>query len=309
MDVHTLYAVNIQTAEDVDLFIDQITDQNIDLGITDLLLSADGQVDPTFVAVGEQNPRLAYTSSKLATILASCWIDGLKISSDVDDDGAEFFFQKVEAEGTRATGSSHVKLTMNKGMLIPRTITAPHNALASVELEFIPVWDETNDILVVETSQAIEGTPSVSEAFCAGPAYINGVQLESIQETGIDLGIAEFVAGGDGDIWQKFVAIGTRTPRITLRTLDAVSLSTFGISGTAQGVTDSDIYLRKVAKDGTRVANATAEHIKVSVDEGNITCRAITGTHGEFLGTEIQINPTYDDTNDILALDTASVIP
>lgn len=309
MDTHTLYAVNIQTAEDVDLLIDQVSDQNIDTGIADMLVHADGGVDPQFVAVATQVPRISVTTSKLASLFGDIWVDGLKISSDVDDDGAEFFFQKVAKGGTRATGANHVKLTMNDGMAFLRSVTAGLESHASAEVEFVATWDETNDPLVIQTGQSLEGTPTTDEIFVVGPAYINGVQLESIQETNIDTATEEFLHGGDGDVWQKFIAIGRRAPIITLRTLDVVSLSTFGLSGTAQGSTDSDVYFRKVLKNGTRVPNATAQHIKVSMDDGNITCRAITGSDGEVLGTEVRLYPTWDLTNAILAVDTASVIP
>lgn len=308
MDIHTLYAVNIATAESVDVLIDQISNQDIDAGITELLLGADGNVDPDFVADGNQEPRITFTTSAIATALASIGIDGLKITSDVDDDGLECWFRKVEEGGARAAGAENIKLTVNKGMLIPTTLTAPHNDVATLEYLLITVFDGTNDPIVILGSQDLEGTANVSEAFCAGPANINGVNLPGVQEITFDFGIDPFVLGADGIVWPNFTAIRAREPLITIRTLESAALSTFGLSGTAQGATDTVLYLRKIAKGGTRVPDVTAEHISLTIDDGMIRVPSTGGSHNDPQEATVEIRPTYDGSNAIVAIDTAVAI-
>jgi hypothetical protein len=310
LTAHVLHCVHIDIAggagSDVD--IGQITDFSISTAIQELLLGSDGAVDPTFVAVGEQRPRAAFTTSMLATVLAKCGISGLAIAADVDEFGADMFFKKVVEGGTRETGSNHLRLRIAKGLLVPRTLNAPHNGLATLGLELIATHDGTNNPIVIATSQALAGTAGVSEAFTAGPVYINGVQLEGVQNISIDFGITEMVLGSDGLVWPTYVAILDRKPVIRVRTIDALALNTFGLTGAAQGITDSLIYLRKISQGGTRVANATAEHIKVSVDEGLISVDTVRGSHPNQLESEVTIRPTYDDANAILAVTTASAI-
>ena len=99
-----------------------------------------------------------------------------------------------------------------------------------------------------------------------------------------------------------------RQPSITIRTAEALALNTFGLAGTAQGVTDSVVYFRKKDEGGTVVANATEEHISFTVDEGIITVDDVTGPHGDILGSQVVITPTYDGTNAIMAIDTTAAI-
>ncbi len=309
-NVHTLYAVDIDPITGANaVFIDQVSDWNVDTGIGEILQNADGMVDPTFVAVGSQSPRIRFSSTALATILAKCGISGLKIDSDVTHDGAEFWFQKVAEGGTRASGSNHIKMTMNEGMLLPRMIRATNGPPpATMDFEAVPTYDGTNDPLVIAASQALVGTPSVGELFTAGPVSINGSALAGIQDITIDFGIREIVQSGDGQVWPTFIGIMERRPVITIRSLEAIALSTFGLEGTAQSASDSVIYLRKIAEGGTRVADGTAEHISFPIDEGRISVNTVGGTHGTPVIAEVKITPTFDGTNAILVINTATAI-
>ena len=199
-------------------------------------------------------------------------------------------------------------MTMKKGLLIPRTLTAPLDSLANLSFEAIASYDESNDPIVIAANQALEGSPAVSEGFVCGPAKINGVALPGVQEITIDFGITELVQAADGQVWPTFVAIMSRRPVITIRCLDVLSLNTFGLSGAAQGDTDSLIYLRKVAEGGLRVADDTAEHISFAIDEGRISVNTIGGGHDSPQASEVKITPTYDGTNDIVAINTATAI-
>lgn len=306
---HVLHSVNIDNAgAGNDLVIAQITDFGVDTAIQELLLSADGIVDPTYTAIAEQRPKVSLTSSALATILAKAGIAGLAIAAAGAEYGADCYLKKVAAYGTRETGSNHVRLRIMNGFLLPRTLNAPHNQVATLGMDLIAIWDGTNNPIIIAGSQALVGSPVVSAVWTAGKVMINGVQLEGVQNISIDFGIQEMVLGSDGNVWPTYCAIRERRPRITIRTLDAISLSTFGLSGAAQTGTDSLVYLRKMDKNGTRVADNVAEHIKFSIDDGVIQVRSVRGSHPNQFESEVTIIPTWDGSNAILVLDTASVI-
>lgn len=307
MDIHTLYAVNIATVEAVDLFIDQIQDFSIDPAIEPLLIAADGDVDPTFVAVGSQEPSISFTTTALATALGGAGISGLKITSDADDDGAEFWFRKASEGGVRATGANHIKMTVNEGLLIPVSLSASEES-ATLEYRLITSYDSTNDPVVIETSQSIEGTAAVSEVFVNGPVNINGANLPGVKEITVDFGIEPFIIRADGDVWPTFVAIKNRRPVITIRCYDVAALNTFGLTGTAQGPTDSEIYLKKVSEGSTRVSDVTEQHIKLSIDDGHIRINSAGGGGDDPQEAEVIIVPTYDGTNAIIAIDTSAAI-
>jgi len=306
--LHTLYAVNCDMVDDVEFLIDQISDWAVSTGIAQILAGSDGAVDPTYVAVGAQAPAMSWTTSAIATVLGNLGISGLAIAADVDELGLEAWFQKITEGGTRTAGSNHVLMTMKEGIIVPRVLNAPHGGVATLAMEAIATWDGTNDPIVIATSQALTGSPTVGELFTCGQVDINGTTLEAVQNITIDFGLQVFAQGSDGLVWPTFAGIMSRTPTITIRTLDAISLSTFGLSGAAQAATASLIYLRKIAEGGTRVADATAEHIKFTVEEGRIQVDAVQGSHGQPLGSDITITPTYDGSNAIMGIDTASAI-
>lgn len=312
--VHTLYAVQLDPgngAADKTL-LDQLSDFSVDPNINELLVAADGHVDAKYVAVGSQQPNITFTSSAIAKVLAKVGIAGFDFSGAAagayDGAGLEAWFQKIVEHGTRGGASSHIKMTAAKGLIVPRTLTAPHEPPATISLEAIPSWDGTNDPIVLATGQSLGGSPDVTEQFCAGPVSINGTTYEGVQSIDIDFGITLTIRGGSGNVWPEFVGIQFRRPSIVIRTLDVTSLSTFGLLGTAQGATDSIIYLRKVAEGAGRVADATEEHISFTIDEGRIWCGPATATQDAEAEGEIRITPVYDGTNDVLVIATAVAI-
>ena len=305
---YTLYAVKVDVAGGTgsDILIDQISDFSVDTAVQEALLTADGQVDPTFVAVGTQQPRLSFTTSALHVVLNKCGIGGLKITADADEDGLEAWFQKLDEGGTRAAGASHIKLTIKEGQVLPRTIDAGLTPPATLTLDAIATYDGTNAPILIADSQNLEGSPTVDEVFVAGQVDINGTTLEGVQNITIDFGLAELVLTADGQVWPTFSAIGTRAPSITITTTDVVSLVTFGLTGAAQGATDSLIYLRKVDQGGTRVADNVAEHISFSIDEGRIE---VSNTSGDLpVLSTVKITPTFDGSAAIMVIDTATTI-
>jgi len=312
-NLHTLYAVDVDPITEANaVFIDQLTNYGLDPGIAEILQRSGGEVDPTYVATMGQSPRITFTSTALATILAEMsnkfLLSGIKIDSDATHDGLECFFQKIAEGGARASGSVHIKMTVNEGLLLPRALSAAQEGVASLALEAIIGYDGTNDPIVIANNQALIGAPAVGELFTLGPVKINGTTLSGVIAVTIDPGIAEIVQSGDGQPWPSFIGIIQREPLITITTLEAISLSTFGLAGAAQDASDSLIYLRKMVKGGTRVADATAEHISFSIDEGQIRVRNITAAQGGTVATQVEIRPTWDGANDILIINPATAI-
>ncbi len=300
---HVLYAVNINAASDV--LIDQISDQNLDAGLMEMILGGAGEVYNRFVAVQGQAPRVGFATSKIKTALDKCGAAGLALDAD---NILEMFFQAVAEGGTREGVTSHLKLSVNEGLLVPRTIEAPHGGRAVLTYEGIATWDGTNDPVVLLANQTLPGTPAVDEVFTAGPVEINGVALTAIQNISIAFGISEMVVGGDGEVWPSFVAIQGIQPIITITTLDVLVLNTLDLEGKAQTASDSVVYLRKIAKGGTRVPEATEQHISFTIDEGRIATRTVGGSHGVPLAAIVQITPTYDGTHAPVAVDTTAAI-
>lgn len=305
-DRHTLYAVNIDTVGAGDVLIDQLENFGLNPNTVKALGHAGGAVDPTFVSVNQQSPAINFSTSMLATVLAKCGIAGLKITSDVDELGAQFFFQKMDELGTRATGANHIKVTMAKGLLIPTTLSANQGGNAMLSVEAHAVYDESVDPLVIATSQELPAAGSVSELFTVGPVSINGAALNDVVGININFGVNLLIDPTDGLVWPRWLNINTRQPVITIDCRDVAQLGTLGLLGAAQDANDSIIYLRKRSEGAALVADDVAEHISFSIDEAHIDVVSIGGAVP--LGCQVRIRPTYDDTNAIMAINTATTI-
>jgi hypothetical protein len=303
----TLAAVNLN--RDTDVLIGQMVDQNINLAVTRFLEGSDGEVDNRYVSINEQKPMIGFTTTAIAVALAQAGISGVGIDVDTPATlGAlEAFFHLLVEGGTRAATAT--KVTINEGILIPKTLSASQGAIARLTMEAHASYDGTNDPLVLLASQTLPATtPGVAELFTLGPVQLNGVAVNGVTDLSVDFGIELFVEGSDGEVWPRFVAINRRSPVISFTTPDAGLLSTLGITGDPQGATDSVVYFRKIAEGGTRELDATAEHIKFSIDEGMVYVEDASASHGSTYGLRVTIVPTFDGTNAVLVISTASAI-
>ena len=108
-----------------------------------------------------------------------------------------------------------------------------------------------------------------------------------------------------------YVAIASFRPTLTIRTLDAVALSTFGVAGTAQGATPSVAYLRAKVDGGGTIANDVASHINIATtaSKGMITVKELSAEQEGDATCEITITPTSAGVLHPLTITTGAVIP
>lgn len=297
---HVIYAAH-QGA----VLIDQVEEFQIDTDVNELIKSANGQVDPRFVALMGQAPKVTWTTSALARALAKIGIGGYAID---DDDQAVFFLQAMVEGGSRAGATSHLKITLNEGIQVPRTLQAAQNGIATIGYEAFSTYDGTNDPIVLLTDQSLTGSPTVDELFTVGPVVLNGTLLDDIQEITVDFGIGELIKSANGQVWPEFSGIMGRQPTITIRTGDALVINTTGLAGTAQDATDSLVYFRKLKEGASRVADNDAEHIKISLDAGRFTTRQVAGSQGSPIISEVVYTPTFDGSVAIMLIDPAAAI-
>ncbi len=123
-----------------------------------------------------------------------------------------------------------------------------------------------------------------------------------------DFGIDIIKHGSSGLVFPLFTGIQTRRPRFTIGTNDITALLDIGLEGTAQTATDSVVYLRKITENGARVADATAEHISFTIDDGMIWVTSMGGSNNSPQAGEIIIQPTFDGTNPIVVTSTTATI-
>lgn len=305
--VHTLGAIVVSGSGAFNL--DGVTQVNVSPEVAHLIQNGGGVVDPSFVAVGTVTPMISVTISDIATALANMGINGLCFPNSTVITTVDLYFTKLALCSPRASGSSHFRIRMNKGLIVPKTIESQYGQVATLTLEIHPIYDGTNAPLGFTDSVALPHTPSIDELFTLGPSKINGTEVDGVQGRTINFGLTVGKVGASSDIYPTFVAIERREPTIDVRTLTVPSLSTYGLTGTTQSSSDSLFYLTKMAEGGGgRVANGTSEHISVSVDEGLIKLGSASASNNQRAEVGLTVVPTWDGTNDIFVLSTTATI-
>lgn len=301
-NAYKLYAVNTAGG-----LIDGIINQRNTTNDEEMLIRADGQVDPTFVAMAQQMAVLGFDTVKVGTALGIIGIDGYAVTAAVTA-----FWQKMAQGGTRAGASSHIKMVCSTGLILPRQIRASQGQdPASISYEFaLRSSDGETDPMTVTTGQSLSGSPTTDEAFTVGPVKYGSTLDDGVQDITIDFGIQEAKIAGGGHVYPTFVGIDGRAPGITVRTPDLdFAESTIGRAGRA--ITSGNTFkcwLRKKTEGGANVAAATASHILFTMTEGRIV---LVSSEADIESTgvaELRVTPTFDDSNDIVAITNGAAI-
>lgn len=291
--------------------LDTIDNLGVDHGTKEVLEYAAGQVDPSYVATMTSEPMLTFTTRSLAAALSRIALDGMAFPNGGTYTTVDQWFIKVEKTLPRATGANQFRVRMTEGLIVPKVVSWQQGQAASLTAEVHPTYDGTNNPLGYLDSQTLPVSFSgiVGELFTGGKVVINGVELLGVQGVSIDFGLEVEKIYSRGDVFPFRAHILTRKPTITIRTKQVTSLSTFGITGTPQGVTESDIYFQKIKKLETRELAASAVHLRfrVNASQGMITTGSFGGGNNESHEGEVKIFPIVG-ASPVLSINTAIAI-
>lgn len=265
-----------------------------------------GQVYPEFLSITAQKPVTSFTTLQIARALGVCGLTGLAITGT----GLKYYLQKHEEGATRDSTSVHRKLTINKGIIVPRTLTCDHQGDAELSYDVVVTYDGSNDPVVINDSVAVPSGLADDERFTLGPATIGAISMPQIRQLQIDFGVNAVSEGADSDIWDRYVSIRDIKPMLTLRGIDPTwfAAASIPLIGKAATHANTSIYLRKREEGATLLADATAQHVKFTAD-GMATIETIARVGGgEPSETVLTMPLDYDGTNDPLVIDTAIAV-
>jgi hypothetical protein len=272
-----------------------ITDLTPSSGVAHALLRNDGEAAARYSFVAECNPTISFTSNQIATLLAlntyAFATKGLTLASSCL---ATCWFQAVQQGGLRQTGATARPILVNEGILVPRKLSVRGNAPATLSCDIVTTYDGTNLPFVLGDAAAMAGTAGASTAYVVGPVDLGGTNLEGIDMIDIDFGLRLEVLHGDGVGYPLYVFVADQEPVIELSSSDASVLHTLGLIGSSSVAADTHVHLRKAARGGLRTADATAEHVKISMYYAQYY---VTGVKldGAVMRPGIRIVPTHDD--------------
>jgi len=298
MDIYTIAAIKHAST-----VIKGIQNQSLNPQVAAILLSGSGEVDAGFAAIGEIRPELGFGTTAIKTALANLGgIDGIPIAASNFD----FWLQKTVTGALRAGATAHIKCTPVAGIVVPGAISMPSGGQASMTYNAVFISaDGTASPMAVAASQSLDASQGpADEAWTFGGVSLNGTALAGVDNVSIDFGITLWVTAGDGKVYPIHVCIASRRPVITISTKDIGAFSTWGVSGSnwlegqVQSDSDSVITLSDMTEGGVRGSSP----ITFTVDAGMMFFNAITGQHGERLGGQVTLLPTWDGTADVIAI-------
>jgi hypothetical protein len=303
---HGLYAVGL---EDVSTTVlGGITRQNVRTGSEVRSETRSNEVYPRFQALVAQRPVATFATSAIADALDEAGLTGLDLDSLLV--GLHLYAQAGADGGTRASGAAHRKYTIADGLLIPRAITCDHQGDAEIDYEVVATYDGSNDPIVPADGVALPAGITDAERFTLGPVTLQGITFDHLTRFNLDFGIRARAEAADSDIWPTIVTIEEIMGVLRLRGKDPLWLSATKIplQGKAVLHATTSVYLKKRASGGTFVADATAQHIKFTVD-GLATIEEVFDAAGTATGeTELALPLRFDGTNDPVVVNTASAI-
>jgi hypothetical protein len=308
MTLHTAFATQLNT--------------DVIAGLTNLDTQTNPEVDnessigspyPQFVVILSQQPRIQFASRAVAAALAITGSTGAAIA-----DAAEFkaFYASLGDDGLPAAGSVHRSYTANRGLLLPRRLSANARQNAQLDLEAL-VYSEDGSThpLVIADNVALPTIPQNNIQHAIGPVDL-GVSGSTFsfgcpQSIEIDFqSNAETVACGS-DLYDTHLQQPAIQPVITLTGLDASAFAsgTLPPAGLPIEHAGTTIYLRKRAENGVGfVAGATLEHIKLTA-HGVAVVTQHTGQGNQRAELSVRLTCGWDGTNAPIVIDTAAELP
>lgn len=263
----------------------------------------DGEVYPSFGAVLEQKPTISASSADVKGVLDALGFIGLPLTSFTG------FWQQCENKGSRLTTSSHLKGTASSGMAVITGIRPSHNQVVAVDFDiYLITSDGITAPLAWADSQALTGTPAAVSHYTLGPCVLNYGSAGTVacQSWEYDPAVTVETTSDDGKPFPDFACIMNCEPKFTCSSPDMSKVMNEAPIAGASVI--ADFYLRKLAANGSRIADATAEHIKIRFASAVSFMDDQSANHPGFASSSIQVH-AIKGVNPIIAIDTASVLP
>lgn len=266
----------------------------------------DGASNVTFLTVNQQEPTYSFTTRHVGQLLGILTNGYASIPSTSPAlTLAEFHWRERAAEGAFTATSTSIKQTINKGIIIPKTISASQGQEVTLDTDIHVLWDKTPDETPIVTSAVVAPTSSaMTQLYTLGPVYLNNVQLSGVQSYTIDYGIEVAKFYSDGVVWPTDAYVTKVNPSIRITTNDMACMNDARLTQTGAhytGATAFKLFLTAKAKGLKNVANATASHISTGGYAAHVSVNQMSGSAGQAGTAEITLRPYYDGTNALLA--------
>lgn len=261
-----------------------------------------------FASIVEQKPALGFTSLELARVLGKG--DSGKPWAKIDawNNGYKQYLASKAAGALYTSGSAHRSLSVAKGLMVVRRISADHLGDAEIDVEVLANSADGTARAVVQADNAALPTRPTPERFTLGPCSVAGIDLPGMTRLTVDTGIQVDHRSTDSLPIPTFAGIQQYLPTITIEGLTQAWWGGSGLADYAAGTqVNTVLYFRKRTRGGMFVDDEDAEHISIAADV------LVHVQGGDVSGTEdapitLVLEVLDDGTNDVLTIDTTAAI-
>lgn len=303
-----LHNLHLPTGED----ITQLEEHTNNPTAEQMTAMSAGSPHSQFVAVESVKPQIDLTISQIKTLLDKMKTNSGCATAALSGGNIDLYYRKVDNLGLRiaAATTAHRRFRATSGMLVMQSLDVEHRGQAKAQCQLVFQYDGTNPPIVATGNVALVGTPLAAEQYTLGPVFLNGTQLPSLQKAQWKPSVALFRDSSESEIYDTYIAAQTVDSLFTFGTLEVGVWDTLGINGLALSGAGLEMYLRKKAANGTHVANATAQHIKISGALGQAILGPSSGGGSNRIAHEVRVQVIQPaDGSSPIVIDTASAIP
>ena len=234
-------------------------------------MSGSGVISDQFVT--SVHPEASLTTLDLAGFMAAFGTVGTLIA---DGSTTLIPWQKRASGGTFSGGTSNFTVAGISNcpvLLVPESITCPRVGAPHATGKLIYLSSDGKLCPFVESINQSLSSQAFAALFGMGPVFINTVHVPRMVGYTINFGIGLSERQNyDGAVYPSDIFIETFDPTVEIQVEDFDQFSSMVPNGVITGFT---AYMRKRASGSTYVADATAQHVKLSFSSGIIKPQAI----------------------------------
>ncbi len=271
--------------------IHEIGDWSIDFGIQVDPFQAGNSIYTNGVPITGFMPTAQFTTRDLAAALTLSNMNAKNPGAN----GLQFYLSEFDAAGVGVKASTALKFIFHTascykpetlamapgGLIIPYTVmgcgATPDETVAAAPLKYT-----TGNANVAEQSTQVQYTP--------GPIKDNTTEV-SYHDANLQFNIAIEMRRAGSELWNTLWYVKERKPSISVRTDDSAFYAALGVGGRAVA-TGFHFYARKMTENSQPIANASAAHVKITVNQGWISPAGGGGAHNETAQWEFQVDAT-----------------
>lgn len=245
-----------------------------------------GVGEPANIAVASQAPKFGGSTSDLETLLGLATTILDKGFAATGGNTVQQFRSWADTGGADAIGgATHVTVTSAKSFVVVDSISAKQGETQYARAKFMCYLLRNGATLpqAVAITASVTDYAAVTDTFALGPAYINDgatpVIIGGVQSSEYVMNAEVVPRNGDGHTHPDGAHLTKTQRQIKLSVQNKQVLSDYGLQGLSDVASGStlDLYFRKIDPvTGDRVADGTAEHLRIRMTNPKVHVENIT---------------------------------